>query len=62
MRKVIYMKSFFFERMDGSKKKPKSIVETIRNTPKSDHAELNRLADEGIASMLAARKHEASVQ
>lgn len=34
----------------------REIMDEIKNTPPSDHLELNRLAEEGIKSVLAERK------
>lgn len=34
----------------------REIMTAIRNTPPSDHSKLNKLAEEGIKSVLAKRK------
>lgn len=36
----------------------KSIIETILNTPRPDHSELNREADEYLRTRLAAKNNE----
>ena len=36
----------------------RNIINTIKNTPPSDHSKLNVLADKGIKSILAERNNE----
>jgi len=57
--KGIIMIKYYKPNMTNLKGKfGREIMITIKNTPPSDHTKLNKLAEEGINSVLAERKNE----